>query len=221
MVALGAPISAVCISNRWSSQRQAWEYAVPGLDWEFELPDQAPWPHPVAGFTTQPLSSVHLWLASAPGRRTPPDASSSPIIIMGVSDDEGDNSDDRVLGILGANRGVAPGGLERRARTPGRRQDAAHALRARSRPSSQTRSPPVPQPCSICSSLSARDSAPRKRKPSAECATIAAPEAGVGPGQVPGANQTAHEQGRRWCPPRLHVQPKPSQTGGARSSNSS
>ena len=58
MVALGAPITAVCIWNRWTSQRQAWEYTVPRRDWEFELSDQAPWPHPVAGVTTLPLSSV-------------------------------------------------------------------------------------------------------------------------------------------------------------------
>ena len=58
MVALGAPITAVCVWNRWASQRQAWEYAVQGPDWDFELPDLAPWPHPVAGVTTLPLSSV-------------------------------------------------------------------------------------------------------------------------------------------------------------------
>ena len=38
---------------------------MPGPDWEFELPDQAPWPHPVAGVTTLPLSSVQLWPAGA------------------------------------------------------------------------------------------------------------------------------------------------------------
>ena len=74
MVALGAPISAVCIWNRWTYQRQAWEYAVAGPDWEFELRDQDPWPHPVAGVTTLPLSSVQFWPAGALGRRTAPDA---------------------------------------------------------------------------------------------------------------------------------------------------
>ena len=39
MVALGTPITAVCIWNRWTSQRQAWMYAVPRPDCEFELPD--------------------------------------------------------------------------------------------------------------------------------------------------------------------------------------
>ena len=81
MVALGAPITSVCIWNTWTSQRPAWEYAVPGPDWEFELPDQAPWPHAVAGTTTLPLSAVPPWPAGALGRRAASDASDSPIII--------------------------------------------------------------------------------------------------------------------------------------------
>ena len=107
MVALGAPITAVCIWNRWTSLRKAWEYAVLGPDWEFELPDQAPRAHLVASTTTLPLSSVQLLLASAFGRRTAPNASGSPIIIMVDNNDEGDVSDDGVLGASGTNRGVS------------------------------------------------------------------------------------------------------------------
>ena len=107
MVALGAPITAVCIWNRWTSLRKAWEYAVLGPDWEFELPDQAPRAHLVASTTTLPLSSVQLWRASALGRRTAPNASGSPIIIMVNNNDEGNDSDDGVLGASGTNRGVS------------------------------------------------------------------------------------------------------------------
>ena len=112
MVALGAPITAVCVWNRWASQRQAWEYAVLGPDLEFELPDQAPWPHPVASVTTLPLSSVQFWPAGALGRRTAPDASGTPIIIMVDSDDEGDDTDNGVLGAPGTHRGMAQRGRE-------------------------------------------------------------------------------------------------------------
>ena len=148
MVALGASITIVCIWNRWTSQRQAWEYAVPGPVWEFELPDQAAWPHLVASGTTLPLTSVQLWPAGALGRRIALDASSSPIIIMVNSGDEGDDSDG-ALGTPGTNRGMAPGGREGRARAPGRRQDAAQAPRARFSPSTQTQGPPVPQRCFV------------------------------------------------------------------------
>ena len=109
------PISAVCIWNRWTSHRQAWEYAVLGQDEDFALPNQAPWLRPVASVTTLPSSSVQLLPTGALGRRTAPDASSSPIIIMVDSDEEGNDTDDGVLGALGTNHGVAPRGRERRA----------------------------------------------------------------------------------------------------------
>ena len=180
MVALGAPISAVCIWNRWTSQRQAWEYAVPGPDWEFELLDQVPWPHPVAGVTTLPLSSVPLWPAGALGRCTAPDASSSPIIIMVGSDDEGDDTDDGVLGAPGTHHAVALRGWERRARHPSGEQHATPAPRARTTPPTQAQGPPVEQRCFVRRSLSARDGTSRKRKPLADAAAITAPGAGQG-----------------------------------------
>ena len=139
MVALGAPITAVCVWNRWASQRQAWEYAVPGPDSEFELPDQARWPHPVAGVTTLPLSSVQFWPAGALGRHTTPDASSTPIIIMVDSDDEGDDTDDGVLGAPGTHRGMAQRGRERRARHQGGQQQATPAPRACTTPPAQAK----------------------------------------------------------------------------------
>ena len=85
---------------------------MPRPDWEFHLPDQAPWPHPVAGVTTMPLSSVQFWHAGALGRRTAPDASSAPIIIMVDSDGEGEDTDDGVLGASGRHRGMAQRGRE-------------------------------------------------------------------------------------------------------------
>ena len=180
MVALGAPISAVCIWNRWTSQRQAWEYAVPGPVWEFELPDQAPWPHPVAGVTTLPLSSVQFWPAGALGRRTAPDASSAPVIIMVNSDDKGDDTDDVVLGAPDTHRGIAQRGRERRARHPSGKQIATPAPRARMTPPTQAQGPPVQQRCFVRWSLSARDGTSRKRKPSADAAALTAPGAGQG-----------------------------------------
>ena len=97
------------------------------------------------------------------------------------SDDEGDDTDDGVLGTPSTNPGVASGEGEGRTRTPGPQQDAAQALRARSSPSSHSQDPPVPQQCFTCTSFSARDSATRKRKPSTD-STIA--KAGVGHGQL-------------------------------------
>ena len=178
MVAVAAPFSAVCMWNRRTSQRQAWEYTLRGPDWEFQLRDQAPWPHLVAGVTTLPVSSVQLWPANALRRRAAPDASSSPIIVMADGDDQGDDTNNGELGTPGAHRGVAPGGRERRARNPGRRQDAAQALRGRSSPPSQTPSPPVPQRCFVRTSFSARASTTLKRKPPAAFAAITAAGAG-------------------------------------------
>ena len=63
------------------------------------------------------------------GRRIAPDASGSPIIIMVDTDDEGDDSNDGVLGTPSTNRGVAPGEWERHAHAPGRQQDTAQTTR--------------------------------------------------------------------------------------------
>ena len=182
MVALGAPITAVCVWNRWASQRQAWEYAVPGPDWEFKLPDQAPWPHPVAGVTTLPLSSVQFWPAGALGRRTAPDASGAPIIIMVDSDDEGGDIDDGELGAPGTHRGMAQRGRQGRARHQDDQQQATPAPRARTTPPAQAQGPPVQQRCYVRRSRSARDGTSRKRKPSADAAALTAP--GEGQGQL-------------------------------------
>ena len=180
MVALGAPITAVCVWNRWASQRQAWGYAVPGPDWEFELPEQAPWPHPVAGVTTLPLSSVQFSPAGALGRRTAHDASGAPIIIIANIDDEGDDTDDGVLGAPGTHRGMAQGGRERRARHQGSQQHSTSAPRARTTPPAQAQGPPVQQRCYVRWSRSARDGTSRKRKPSAGADAVTAPGAGQG-----------------------------------------
>ena len=138
------------------------------------------WPHPVAGVTTLPLSSVQLWPAGALGRRIAPDASSAPLIIMVDSDDEGDDTDDGVLGAPGMHRGMAQRGRERRARHPSGQQNAAPAPRARTTPPTQAQSPPVQQRCFVRRSLSARDGTSRKRKPSADAAALTAPGAGQG-----------------------------------------
>ena len=180
MVALGAPITAVCVWNRWASQRHAWEYAVPGPDWEFKLPDQAPWPHPVAGVTTRSLSSVQFWPAGALGRRTAPDASGAPIIIMVDSDDEGDDTDDGVLGAHGTHRGTAQRGRQRRARHQGDQQQVTPAPRARTTPPAQAQGQPVQQRCYVRRSRAARDGTSRKRKPSADAAALTALGAGQG-----------------------------------------
>ena len=42
MVAMGTPITAVCIWVRWSSQQYGWDYVAPGRGWEFCLPYRAP-----------------------------------------------------------------------------------------------------------------------------------------------------------------------------------
>ena len=152
----------------------------PEPDRQFELPDQAPWPHPAACTTTLPLSSVQLWPAGALWRRTAPDALGSPIIIMVDSDDEGDDPENGVPGTHGTNRGVAPGGQERSACALGRQQDTATAPRARSSPTTQAQGPPIQQRCVVRRSFSARDGAARKCKPSGDQITIAGPGTGHG-----------------------------------------
>ena len=166
------PLEHVDVAATWMALR------VPGPDGEVELPDQARWPHPVAGTTIVPLYSVQLWSAGALGRRTTPDVPGSPIIIVVDNDDEGDDSDDGVLGASGTNRGVAPGEREQRARAPGCQQDTTRAPRSRSSPAAQAQGPPAPQRCFVRRSFLARDGAARKRKPSAD------PVAITGPGTV-------------------------------------
>ena len=116
---------------------------MPGPDWEFELPDQAPWPHPVADVTALPPSSVQFWPAGALGRRTAPDASGAPIIIMVDSDDEGGDTDDGVLGAPGTHHGVAQKGRQQCARHQNGQQQATPAPRARTTPPAQAQGPPV------------------------------------------------------------------------------
>ena len=43
-----------------------------GPDWEFELPDEAPWPHQVAGLTTPPLCRFSSDLQASSGGAQPP-----------------------------------------------------------------------------------------------------------------------------------------------------
>ena len=73
MVALGAPIVAVCVWGKWTSQRQAWRYAVPGLNWEFFLQNHAPWPRAVSGTTSSPIVAIaRTWQSGSYGHRERP-----------------------------------------------------------------------------------------------------------------------------------------------------
>ena len=96
-----------------------------------------------------------------------PHAHPPPIIIMVNSDDEGDDSDDGVLGTLSTNRGVAPDGWGLCARALDRQQGTTQAPRARSSPAKHTQGPPIPQRCFVRRLFSTRDGTARKHKPSA------------------------------------------------------
>ena len=136
-----------------------------------------PWPHPLAGVTTLPLSSVQFWRAGPSGGARPPMLQAPLLSSWSTLMSKGTTP---TMGYWEPVARIAQRGQEQRARHPSGEQHATPARRARTTQRTQAQGPPVHQRCFVCRSLSARGGTSRKRKPSADAAALTAPRAGLG-----------------------------------------